>query len=141
MSNLTGPEITMLGDLIESNGRSVRENNAGVSHAYDLGTVVEVDVEIDQPGHGKKSTEITLKGTCRLIVVGHIRDCDMTPLYILSDLPVRYPLDDLTFSQPKLVYRYLATLIESGYGEDSLRPTGGRVLLKDTVQQWLGVED
>lgn len=110
------------------------------SHKYELGSLVEVDLEISQPGHGS-CTEVSLKGTCRLLVVGHLRDCDMTPLYVLADVPVKYPLDAPPFAQELLVYKYLATLVESGYGEESLRPTGERVPLKHTVAQWLEAED
>jgi len=140
-STLKAAPFPLLGDIINELLPQVGEAKSsepveGAKHKYELGAVVAVDVEISEPGFST-STEVSLKGTCRLIVVGHLRDCDNTPLYILSDLAVRYPLEEETFSQPKLVYRYLATLVESGYGEESLRPTGERVSLTDTVAQWL----
>lgn len=142
MSHMNGPEMEVVANLVQANGRTARDNNAATQHKYALGAVVDVDVEIWQPGFDRSaSTEVSLKGTCRLIVVGHIRDCDMTPLYILSDLAVRYPLEGPAFTQSKMVYKYIATLVESGYGEENLRPTGGQVPLKDTVAQWLGAED
>jgi hypothetical protein len=136
---MNGSEFEGLDDLVQVNGKTIRD---AARHKYALGTVVEVDVEICESGYDRSaSTEVSLKGTCRLIVVGHIRDRDMAPLYILSDLAVRYPLEEMTFSRPKLVYKYLATLVESGYGEDSLRPTGRQVPLKDSVVHWLAAED
>jgi len=111
-----------------------------VEHKYGLGAIVEVDVEIDEPSHGA-GVGVCLRGMCRLIVVGQIRDRDRTPLYILSDLAVRYPHEEPTFSQSKLVYSYAATLVESGYGEDRLRPTGQQVPIMATVEQWLRAGD
>ena len=108
-------------------------------HKYALGEVVEVDIEISQPRY-EGGTEVSLKGLCRLLVVGHLRDRDMRPLYILADLPVKYPLTGPTFAQDKLLYKYMATLVESGYDEASLRSTGEHVCLKDTMAQWLEVE-
>jgi len=118
---------------------TIRENNAALKHKYELGAVVDVDVEIWQPGYA--DTEVTLKGTCRLIVVGHIRDSDKTPMYILSDLPVRYPVEGEFFSRQVLVYNYLAALVQSGYEEARLRPTGMLVPIRRTVTEWLKAQE
>jgi hypothetical protein len=114
--------------------------NAALKHKYALGSVVEVDVELYSPG-SEASIEVSLKGTCRLVVVGHMRDCDETPLYVLSDLAVKYPIQEPVFSQDAIHYKFVATLVEFGYGEDSLRPTGETVLLMDSMGAWFKVEE
>lgn len=124
---------------IEPDKQTRRKNNAALKHKYELGAVVDVDVEIWQPGYA--DTEVKLKGACRLIVVGHIRDSDMTPMYILSDLPVRYPMEAKFFSRHVLVYNYVANLVQSGYEEASLRPTGMFVPIRKTVTEWLKAQE
>lgn len=57
-------------DMIESNGKTVRENNLSKEHSIPLDTLVEV-----------KGTENT---GIRAFVVYYHRDCDGTPLYGLS---------------------------------------------------------
>lgn len=60
-----------LADMVEENGKTVRENNEALQHNIPLYTMVEV--ESDEPGK-----------FLRLFVVEHARDCDGTPLYSLS---------------------------------------------------------
>jgi CheY-like chemotaxis protein len=132
--NVFGALMTELVPELEPSAAAVAE------HKYPLGAVVDVDVEIDEPSHAT-GVHVCLKGTCRLIVVGHLRDADKTPLYVLSDLAVRYPVEDPTFSQSRLVYKYAATLLESGYEEESLRPTGGQMPLMGTMAEWLRTGD
>ena len=59
-------------DIVEKNGKTVRENNLSEKHKIPLGTLVEVD--IGQSSH---------KGV-RLYVCAHNRDCDGSPLYTLG---------------------------------------------------------
>lgn len=133
------PKIEWVADLVEANGKTIRENNASLKHKYELGTVVDVDVEIYAPSGD--DVEVALTGSCRLIVVGHTRDCDQAPLYVLSDLGVEYPMEGGTFSQAKMAYKYVANLVEFGYGEDDLRPTGKSVALKKNMREWFEIED
>jgi len=65
-------------DLIEDNGRTVRENNLAKPHTIPLGTLVEVKFD-EWFGDG-----CCWKVHARLFVVRHDRDCDGTPLYSLS---------------------------------------------------------
>lgn len=130
------PEIIMFGDIVEDNGKTIRENNLAKAHTYQLGDIVEVDLDLTQPG-SEEGIEICLQGTCRLFVVGHMRDCDETPLYVISDIPVKFPLDSLSFSRERLVYRTLAKVVESGYSEDSLRPTGMSKSLSANPRSWM----
>lgn len=60
-------------DIVESNGKTVKQNNMAQSHTIPLGSLVEIlgDENDDDTG-------------LRLFVVHHGRDCDGTPLYGLS---------------------------------------------------------
>lgn len=108
-------------------------------HKYGLGTVVRVEVEIFHPGdHG---VEVNVKGVCCLLVVGHVRNSEQQPLYILSDLPVLYPTDAEIMSSARMQYRYFANLVEFGYSEETLAPTGTEQPLADTIANWLGRAD
>lgn len=59
-------------NMIEANGKTVRENNLAKTHVIPLGSLVEINLDYNEE-HG-----------CRLFVVEHSRDCDGTPLYTLS---------------------------------------------------------
>jgi len=54
-------------DIVEKNGKTVRENNLLLKHKLPIGSLVEI-----------KNTGV------RLFIVAHHRDCDGTPLYMLS---------------------------------------------------------
>ena len=61
----------LVANIIEENGKTVRENNEALKHNIPLYTIVEVESD----DRGK---------FLRLFVVEHTRDCDGTPLYSLS---------------------------------------------------------
>lgn len=81
-------------DIVEKNGKTVRENNMVLCHRIPIGAMVEVDCRDVGEWHG-----------CRLFVVKHCRDCDGTPLYALGRKGEDNPL--------------LMTC--NGWSEDSLR--------------------
>ncbi|MDI6977294.1 hypothetical protein [Serratia sp. Se-RSBMAAmG] len=60
-------------DIVESNGKTVKQNNMEQSHTIPLGSLVEI--------LGSENDDDT---GLRLFVVHHGRDCDGTPLYGLS---------------------------------------------------------
>jgi hypothetical protein len=63
-----------LSEIVENNGKTVRENNMEIKHQIPLGTLVEViGLEPDSDYYG-----------IRLYVIQHHRDCDGTPLYALG---------------------------------------------------------
>lgn len=65
-------ERMLVGNQIECNGKSVRENNMEKLHEIPLGTLVEVDCpSIEEHG-------------IRMFVAEYSRDCDGEPLYNLS---------------------------------------------------------
>lgn len=84
-----------------------------LTHKISLGQIVESEVE----------EEMGYKGKVKGIVVGHSRDCDGTPLYILSDLAVRYnPYHDIL---ERLEYKKWAGFVTGGFSERSLRVCEG----------------
>jgi hypothetical protein len=65
-----------IANIIEANGKTVRQNNLEKKHNIPLGSIVEItynDSDEEQNTFG-----------LRLFVVDHARDCDGTPLYTLS---------------------------------------------------------
>lgn len=70
-------QFRMIHDIVEENGRTVRENNLDREHAIPLGTLVEIVPEDDE------WAEEEYDGV-RLYVVKHTRDCDGSPLYSLA---------------------------------------------------------
>ena len=96
--------IMFFSDMVEKNGKTVRENNMAIKHSIPLGTLVEVKYD-EWYGDGACS-----KVHARLFVVQHGRDCDGTPLYGLGKHP--YDPD---------IYRD-AWMVDSNFGEEGLTP-------------------
>lgn len=66
------PQVINVSDIVEANGKTIRQNNLEKQHAIPLGTLVEINADyLDVHG-------------VRLFVVNYSRDCDGTPLYDLS---------------------------------------------------------
>lgn len=81
-------KIIIVPDLVEANGKTVRENNHETPHVLPIGSLVEIttDCPIGQFASVYKGV--------RLFVVAHTRDCDGSPLYSLSfDRNARKELD------------------------------------------------
>lgn len=103
-------------------------------HKIPIGALVEVEVQIYSTG--TSGSEVDLKGKCKLVVIGHQRDCDGTPLYGLSNIPVEYPTGGLT--QEALVYNTFAKVRVDGYGEESLKWNGSTVVpVYEHIHEWL----
>lgn len=96
-------EFVILHELIEANGKTIRENNLEVAHQIPLGTLVEVKYD---KWHGNGACT---KVHARLWVVMHGRDCDGTPLYSLSQW------NDPAFAKQ-------VGQMEGGFCESSLTP-------------------
>ena len=82
--------IADLKDPKDPKGSSYRQVNAEKDHKFKIGTLVELD------------------NGCRLFVVKHTRDCDMTPLYSLAP-----DLEDL---ENNFMFGW-----SHGYGEDYMK--------------------
>lgn len=109
-----------------------------LEHKYPLGTLVEVKVSIvDGESSGDTGSVIDLHGTCKLYVVGHSRDCDGTPLYELSAIPVHPPSARLCTDAG--LYRIFAKCWVWGYGEESLKPTGESKELIANLREYTGL--
>ena len=70
--------IVFVGDLVESNWKTWKENNLAIKHDIPIGTLVEITYksEYEEPEESNYGL--------RLFVVNHSRDCDGTPLYDMS---------------------------------------------------------
>ena len=64
------------GNIIENNGKTIKENNNAIKHTIPLGALVEI-LTWDSESEEKY-------GGLRLFVVELSRDCDGTPLYGVS---------------------------------------------------------
>lgn len=73
--------VIVFGDIVEKNGKTIRENNRAIPHNYKEGDLVEVKMD---DWHGDGACSIT---RARLFIVHCGRDCDGTPLYWLSPTP------------------------------------------------------
>lgn len=81
--------IQVVYNLVEKNGKTMRENNLEKSHDIPLYSLVEIVTDDENNG-------------LRLFVVKHSRDCDGEPLYDLSfEKEAQKELDEFN-SQPKL---------------------------------------
>lgn len=109
-------------------------------HEIPLGSLVEAEVKIYSGGYKEDRAEVNLKGTCKLYVVGHMRDCDGTPLYILSNIPVECPTmhGANTFSPYWCKYMAVAQVYETGYNADNLKVLGHHHLHPDIASMFGG---
>lgn len=109
-------------DIVESNGKSVKQNNLEQDHIIPLGSLVEI--------LGSDSDDDT---GLRLFVVDHGRDCDGTPLYGLSfkkdakeemdkrEKQVATLPDGQNYQIAKMFYHMARGSILFNYGEASLK--------------------
>jgi hypothetical protein len=115
-------KLVKFSDVIEPNGKTIKENNLEKKHKIPLGTLVEVKYT-KQYGNGACS-----KRHDRLFVAKHTRDCDGTPLYTLANSPnyLEHPYDSLhltalydlefVFSEESLTIVELTEEIKKGDG-------------------------
>lgn len=122
---MSGPEITVFSDIVEENGKTIRENNLEIKHLYPVGTLVEV--AFDQYFGGCCGMAIK----AHLYVIAHSRDCDGSPLYMLApkhpdewreafNATVEEFLALGLFSPKKLLIKDMLGFFTHGHGEDGL---------------------
>lgn len=110
-------------DIVEANGKTIKENNMEKGHTIPLGALVEVENLRISTGYEEEGQPLlTMKGWGRLYVTRHGRDCDGTPLYGLCDLPVPYP--ERSLSKEWTQVKAFSHFMDFGYSEESLKPTG-----------------
>jgi hypothetical protein len=78
--------IIFVGDIVEANGKTIKQNNMQKQHNIPLGSLVEIFSPEDETWN---EPEDIMHGL-RLWVTGHHRDCDGTPLYALSFNKIAY---------------------------------------------------
>jgi hypothetical protein len=112
-----------IGDIIEENGKSIKENNLEKKHNIPIGSLVEIKWD---EWHGNGAC---WKVHARLWVVSHDRDCDRTPLYSISRWSPKFiqGLLDSGFPPPLLINGFK----HSGFSEESLIPIEITEDLKD----------
>lgn len=95
-----------------------------INHKIPLGTLVEVDIKINEEERVSATlkSEVCLTGRCKLFVVQQFRDCDGTPLYGLSLANVSPP--EGSDMQAKMLYETFTRFYKHGYNEESLKPIG-----------------
>lgn len=120
--------FTFFSDIVESNGKTIGENNLAKMHNIPLGSVVKLSFKNNFGVCLGTPDEIDLEfeGTCMAVVVEHTRDCDGTPLYNLATSSIIPPSN----KRDMPLYNYLARQFFSGYGEDRLIPIGKIIPLR-----------
>lgn len=112
------------------------------THKFPLGSIVKTNVNLSQ---SDTDIEINLFGPCQLYIVGYLAGGSGEPLYILSDLPVLYPMSSAhppsanAWTLRSLLYRNLATLLEYCF-ESDVQPTGSQRVLYPTLADWYQTE-
>ncbi len=110
--------IVAVGDIVESNGKTIRENNMRIVHNLAVGDLVEVKYD---KSSGNGACE---KVHARLWIVECSRDCDGTPLYYLSHLPLAAMQDMkkmFNLSDDDVRLRMMCNVV-GGFLEESLTP-------------------
>lgn len=74
--------VVIFSDIVEGNGKTIKENNLAIDHNIPVGSLVEVKYD-EWTGNGA-----CIKVHARLWVIKHTRDCDGTPLYLLCKSPL-----------------------------------------------------
>jgi len=102
-------KIMMVSDIVEDNGKTIKENNMELGHNIPIDSLVEVKIS-NWYGDGA-----CMKAHARLWVVTHGRDCDGTPLYNLCQYKSEF-CECIERNYGKMAVSYF-----SGYSEDALK--------------------
>jgi len=105
------PKIIFFGDIVEENGKTIKENNLAREHKYPIGSLVELE-------NGE-----------RLFVMAYTRDCDGNPLY---NLGFRWNKETLSRNHGEEHIKF-APLTSLAQIEESKR--GGQILFNDLAQR------
>lgn len=126
--------FVVFGDIVEENGKTIRQNNREIDHAIPLGSIVTVD--FDHTCRSRNGVSIGYSGKATLYVVSHGRDCDGTPLYTLSSEPIAYPGQ---VGEEYARWRMFVDFHLHNYSEESLTPTGKQADRFYTVQEFINM--
>ena len=98
------PTYIIAHDIVEKNGKTVRENNLEIQHKIPLNSLVE------------------LNNGVRLFVVVHTRDCDGTPLYVLNCYNEQLQAEEWKGDDYLSIHMsHIKRKRAYGYGEESLK--------------------
>lgn len=102
--------IEYVPNIVEANGKTIRENNMALDHKIPLGALVEINCDYSDE-HG-----------IRMFVCDHNRDCDGTPLYTLwpSKSISSYTANIVGNDEIAQIQRLNNMQAVSGWGDDSL---------------------
>lgn len=118
-----------IGDIVEANGKTVKQNNLEKMQSIPVGSIVEITYQSKYEDPEESTFGL------RLFVVNHSRDCDGSPLYTLSfrqdawknyqemDEKIKnreYSCDDEFRIMTLLKFQYQGSLM-NGYDEGSLK--------------------
>lgn len=138
------PIAINVADIVEENGKTIRQNNMEKTHDLPIGTLVEVKFDEWLDGGA------CMKVHARLWVWSHERDCDGTPLYTLSPhrkdhfegakivLPPGYWGTGSAWDKQKTCFKDSVTInilnrVKSGFARESLTPVPITKELEDGV--------
>lgn len=103
------PTFVEYKDIVEANGKTIKENNLAKGHAIPIGTLVEVNIPYSDYHR------------MRLYVVANSRDCDGTPLYLLGHKGAKYiNPNEITDPTEKGIARLMNMSLYDGFSDDSL---------------------
>lgn len=112
--------IIKYSQILEKNGKTIKENNLEKIHNIPIGTIVETSFEECTKDY-KTGRETLVKISGQFYVQSHTRDCDGTPLYSISIKPIGYMEDDgYTFINN--IVKHAICGIRHGFSEESLKP-------------------
>jgi hypothetical protein len=100
-----------------------------------LGTFVKVNLDLSRPDN-KEGVGFDLAGIGKLYVVGYLSPKEeKSTLYVVSDIPVVYPVSTDFFDSEKVLYKSLSSIIEYCFPED-LQVIGKARFLYPKVKDW-----
>jgi hypothetical protein len=99
-----------------------------------LGTLVKVNLNLSRPDN-KEGVGFDLAGIGKLYVVGYLSTKEDNPLYIVSDIPVTYPVSTDFFDAEKVLYKSLSNIIEYCFPDD-IQVIGKARFLYPKVKDW-----
>lgn len=121
-------------------------------HTIPLGQVVDVEIDTTLNCIAERVMDpvtkmqkvvgqeivLSIKGTARLIVVGHGRDCDGEPLYHLANRAIALPHHESPqYLRQRFEYGKWAEQIHINYGISSLTVVEGQKVELRSLDQWL----
>ncbi|EGQ8301885.1 hypothetical protein AKG60_19680 [Vibrio parahaemolyticus] len=87
-------DAVFIGDIVESNGKTIKENNFSLKHEYPIMSQVKVVYCDSWLSRESEVIQNAVKTGLPFYVVQHIRDCDGTPLYAVSFVPLTAAEDE-----------------------------------------------